>query len=100
MLTEGIRELIESASRRSGEAVALSRSLDRASALLQDSRTGNLPPPDAAAFAAAFDKTRLSELAAWREKATRIDPMGKNLEAYLLSRGAGPDSLVRDNGAQ
>ncbi|MDR1744364.1 MAG: hypothetical protein LBS30_01265 [Planctomycetota bacterium] len=77
MLTESLRELVDSAERRTGETGALSQAIE--AVVLMLSREG--PLPDAKEAQAAFDKTYADALQKWHEKAELSDPMGKELAA-------------------
>lgn len=79
MLTESIRELLDSASRRSGETGALSKALDAVCDFLeQRGSTGDAV--DADELARVFNAAHAESMAAWQELASRSDPMGRDLE--------------------
>lgn len=79
MLTESLRELMDSASRRSGETGALAKALDALADLLRESRQQNAPVPNEADMAKLFDSTLEEAKANWLSRDVRNDPMGKEL---------------------
>lgn len=75
MLTESLRELVDSAERRTGETGALSQAIDAVVRML--SREGALPETEE--VSAVFEKTHAAAIRKWHEKAELSDPMGKEL---------------------
>lgn len=82
MLTESLRELMDSASRRSGETGALAKALDALADLLRDSRQRGASVPSEYDMAALFDKTFETARNEWHSREVRNDPMGKELAAF------------------
>lgn len=76
MLTESIRELLDSASRRSGETGAMSRALHAVCDFLEK----NDGAADADKLAEVYNAAHAESMAAWQELASRSDPMGRDLE--------------------
>lgn len=85
MLLESLRELRESAERRSGEMGALSQALEAVVELLGRWNENGLEASESEARE-LFDRVYAEAMAAWREKAERLDPMGRELSAS--ERGA------------
>ncbi len=78
MLVESLRELIESAERRSGEMGALSRALEAVVRQLGEWHDRGVDP-DAAQARDVFARAYAEAMADWAEKAERLDPMGREL---------------------
>lgn len=83
MLIENLRELIDSATRRSGETGALTEALNTVATLLREKRQSGLPVPDSVEFMEVFTRTYDQSMANWHARSGLNDPMGKELAERL-----------------
>lgn len=81
MLTESVRELIESAERHSGEMGAYSSAVEAVAGLLASRRADGLPPPSDAEASSLFAAEYESALSAWQASVDAQDPIGRDLTA-------------------
>lgn len=78
MMTESIRELVDSAARHSGEAGAMSRAIIAVAEHLGDNRRQGTGIPSAEKIEEIFESVHSRELDKWLARAERNDPMGKD----------------------
>ena len=81
MLTESLRELVDSAARRSGETGALAKALSAVVNLLRDSRLHNDAPPSEPELSELFAASHANAREHWLARAAHSDPMGRELAA-------------------
>ena len=78
MMTESIRELVDSAARHSGEAGAMSRAIIAVAEYLGDNRRQGTGIPSADKIEEIFESVHSRELDKWLTQTERSDPMGKD----------------------
>lgn len=81
MLIESLRELLDSAERRTGETGAFSQAIDAVTRLLAETRLDGKPVPSSDEVSGLFDGMHAEALSRWLAKAELSDPMGKDLAA-------------------
>ena len=86
MLTESLRELMDSAERRTGETGAFSQAIDAVTRLLVEARQNGRPVPSADDVSGLFDEAHAEAMQRWLAKAELSDPMGKELAAAERAR--------------
>ncbi len=84
LLAETIRDLLDSAERRSGETNALTMGLEAVADLLQSRRADTAQIPGEAELAEVFNKAYEQAMNQWLAKAAKSDPMGKELMGTTL----------------
>lgn len=88
MITESLRELMDSASRRGGETTALSHALNAVADELRDSRLDNQPPPAPETLTGIFSRTISEATEGWLARSAKEDPMGRELAGQMAMEGS------------
>lgn len=84
VMTEGLRELIESSTRRSGETTALAEAISSIAAVLRERRLAGAAAPGAAEFQAMFQPALDKAVEKWHAIAERRDPMTMDWANHML----------------
>lgn len=83
MLTESVRELVDSANRRSGETGALSDALNSVAALLREKRQTEEAVPSERELVDLFNRTHDQAMSKWLVQSGKNDPMGRELSERM-----------------
>lgn len=85
MLTESVRELIDSAERHSGETLALSHAVNSVVKELSETRAAESVAPDGERLEDIYRHSYERQHAEWARENARQDPMGKELSTYQMT---------------